>query len=87
MLRLISYIILAYVIYTIVRFFGSLARTFRPPARPSQPRLSGTMVKDEACGTYVPKEGAIREVIDGEERYFCSKECRQKFLEERKRAR
>jgi YHS domain-containing protein len=45
------------------------------------------MVKDEACQTYIPEENALREVIDGHEQFFCSKECRTKFLEERKRAR
>jgi len=87
MFRLITYAILAYAVYLVFRFFQNLARAVRPPTPPSQPRLSGTMVKDEACGTYVPKETAIREVIDGEEHFFCSKECRYKFLEEQKRAR
>ncbi len=84
MFRLITYAILAYVIYLVIRFFQNLGRAIRPPAPPSQPRISGAMVKDEACGIYVPKETAIREVIDGEEHFFCSKECRKKFLEERK---
>jgi YHS domain-containing protein len=44
------------------------------------------MVKDEACLTYVPKEDALREVIDGREYFFCSKECRKKFLSDRKTA-
>ena len=44
------------------------------------------MVKDEACQTYLPRSEALRDVIDGREYFFCSKDCRQKFLEERKRA-
>lgn len=87
MFRLISTLILVYAVYLVFRFIRNLARAVRPPSPPSEPRLSGTMVKDEACGTYVPNETAIREVIDGEERFFCSKDCRHKFLEERKRAR
>jgi YHS domain-containing protein len=42
------------------------------------------MVKDEACNIYLPKEDAIREIIDGKEHFFCSHECRKKFLEQRK---
>jgi YHS domain-containing protein len=42
------------------------------------------MVKDEVCNTYLPKEDAIRENIGGKEYFFCSKECRQKFLEQKK---
>jgi YHS domain-containing protein len=43
------------------------------------------MVKDEVCSTYLPQEDAIKEKIDGGMHYFCSKNCRDKFLEERKR--
>jgi len=42
------------------------------------------MVKDDVCNTYLPREKAIREMIDGEERFFCSSECRRKCLAERK---
>jgi YHS domain-containing protein len=87
MFRLIYYAIVAYLVYLVIRFFQNLGRAFRSTPPPSKPRLSGTMVKDETCGTYVPKEEALREVVDGEERFFCSKDCRQKFLEERKRTR
>jgi len=83
MLRLIYYLIIAYLVYIIIRFFQNLAKKSQPPK--SNPRLSGMMVKDEACNTYIPKEEAIREVIDGQEHFFCSKDCRKKFLEQRKR--
>jgi len=43
------------------------------------------MVKDEVCNTYLPREDAIRENWDGKEFFFCSPECRGKFLEQRKR--
>jgi uncharacterized protein len=86
--RLIYYAIVAYIVYIVIRFFQNLGRSLRPSAPSSaQPRLSGQMVKDEACGTYISKDEALREVIDGEERFFCSKECRKKFLAERKAAR
>ena len=70
MFRLVTYAILAYAVYLIYRFIRNLGRAVRPPDRPPEPRLTGTMVKDEACGTYIPKEGAIRDLIDGEERFF-----------------
>jgi YHS domain-containing protein len=43
------------------------------------------MVKDEMCNTYIPEENALKEKLDGQEYYFCSKECREKFLEQRKK--
>ena len=79
MLRLLYYAMLAYFVYVVYKFLHGLVRR-RRPSKPA-PRLSGMMVKDEACETYVPKEEAIREVIDGKEYFFCSKDCRRKFLD------
>lgn len=39
------------------------------------------MVEDEVCNTKVEKDKAYRVVKDGVEHFFCSWECRQKFLE------
>lgn len=82
LLRFLLYVLLAYIIYVFLRFLFFPRR----PARPGRPagRLSGIMVKDEVCNTYLPKDEAILETIDGMEHYFCSQECRQKFLEQRK---
>ena len=80
MLRLLYYAMLAYLVYGVYKFLLGLGRR-RRPSKPA-PRLSGMMVKDEACDTYVPKEEAIREVIEGKEYFFCSKDCRRKFLDQ-----
>ena len=82
--RLMYYAIVAYIIYSVYRFLKSLGRPRRPPQEPA--RLSGVMVKDEACQTYLPRNEALRDVIDGQEHFFCSKDCRQKYLDERKRS-
>lgn len=79
MIRLLYYAMLAYLVYAVYKFLLGLGRR-RQPSKPA-PRLSGMMVKDEACDTYVPKEEAIRDVIDGKEYFFCSKDCRRKFLD------
>jgi uncharacterized protein len=80
--RLVFYIFIAYLIYLVIRFL------FPPQRRPGSSRtprqLSGTMVKDESCNTYLPQEDAIKERIDGKEYFFCSQECRKKFLEQKK---
>lgn len=81
-IKIILYALLAYMIYLLIRFFRSLSRIKRT-IQPSRP-ASGFMVKDEMCSTYLPKEDAIKEIYQGREYYFCSKECRQKFLEQKK---
>ncbi|RLF33268.1 MAG: hypothetical protein DRM98_02545 [Thermoplasmata archaeon] len=48
--------------------------------------VDDVMVKDPYCGIYFPKRKAIEKVIDGEMYYFCSTECRDKYLEEKKKS-
>ncbi|MCJ7681070.1 MAG: hypothetical protein MUP70_10125 [Candidatus Aminicenantes bacterium] len=80
MLRFLIYSVLFYFIYKIIRFFQRLGTAPRNSTRPKQ--LSGIMIKDEICNTYLPREDAIREVVGGKEYFFCSRECRDTFLKE-----
>lgn len=80
-IRFLYWALLAYLVYAVIRFFRSLSRAAKPK-NTSRPRIStGVMVKDEECNTYLPKEHALREVREGKEYFFCSQECRKKFLE------
>jgi len=81
-LKIIIYAFLAYVVYLLIRFFTALNKASHPPRTSKQ--ASGLMVKDEVCNTYLPKEDAVKEVYKGKEYYFCSSECRQKYLEQKK---
>jgi len=38
------------------------------------------MKKDQICGTFVPENQALTCHHQGELHYFCSKECRDRFL-------
>ena len=87
MMKLIFYCLLAYLVYRLISFWQRLNRPARSAPPPSPPPRSGNMVKDEICQTYLPQENALREIIDGEERFFCSPECRRKCLEERNKSR
>ena len=42
---------------------------------------SSDMVRDPVCGIYVAASQALREVTSRGTFYFCSQECRQRFLE------
>ena len=42
---------------------------------------SGEMVKDPVCGTYVEKDSAITVRNGDQTLYFCSYECRKKYIE------
>jgi len=82
LLKLIFYGAIIFIIFQTFRFIQAIGKGSRRP--PSQMRQSNLMVKDEMCNTYLPKEDAIREISEGKEYFFCSAECRKKFLEAKK---
>jgi uncharacterized protein len=38
------------------------------------------MVRDPVCGLYIPSDGAVALINNGQIVHFCSEKCRQKFL-------
>ncbi|HEV8040847.1 MAG TPA: hypothetical protein VGP62_18385 [Bryobacteraceae bacterium] len=72
------------VIGIILRGLGELVnpqtnrRTAQSPA--NQVPLSGELKKDPACGTYIAAATSIHETVGGEIFYFCSKQCRDKYV-------
>jgi YHS domain-containing protein len=47
----------------------------RPPAGPA----GGELKRDPVCGTFVPATTAFQKIVHGQQQYFCSAECRDKF--------
>jgi YHS domain-containing protein len=43
--------------------------------------IDDVMVKDPFCGIYFTKRDGVHLNIEGEDLYFCSKECIDNFLE------
>ncbi|MBQ9106175.1 MAG: YHS domain-containing protein [Mailhella sp.] len=75
--------ILALVCYVLYRLFmNDNKKKAEKEAQQKKKRVdSGEMVKDPVCGTYVEKDSAIT-VRNGEQTlYFCSYECRQKYID------
>ncbi len=48
--------------------------------------VAGRMIKDPQCGMYVATDLAMTTRVNGKTLYFCSEECRNKFINERKRS-
>ena len=80
--RFVFIIFILYLIFAVVRFFQSIGKSM--PSRNEQGPVQGTMVKDEFCNMYLPRDEAVREIRDGKEYFFCSDECRRKFFEAKK---
>jgi len=81
-LRIILYALLAYIVFKFIHLYQKISQRSAAPHRPK--KQSGLMVKDDVCNTYLPREEAIKEIVEGKEYFFCSKECRVKFLESKK---
>ena len=41
------------------------------------------MVRDRNCNTFVARESAVRALVDGQEQFFCSEQCRDAWLAHR----
>jgi YHS domain-containing protein len=44
-------------------------------------KIDDVMVKDPFCQAYFPKRNGLRLKVNGEDLYFCSQQCRDKFVE------
>ncbi|MBN1225315.1 MAG: YHS domain-containing protein [Candidatus Aminicenantes bacterium] len=82
LLRFIAYALLGYIAYLLFRFFTTVNKGSRRPK--SIKSQSGLMVKDETCNIYLPKEDAIKVTFEGKDYFFCSDDCKQKFLTSKK---
>jgi uncharacterized protein len=78
-LGFILLVVVAYFAFLALRIYAGFKRMRRQVrGGPAAPKAQGMMVKDEVCGTYIPREEALTETRDGVERFYCSEECRRK---------
>jgi YHS domain-containing protein len=91
MFRVILYLLFAVILISVLRaVLGIIAKGFgellNPGASQSnqasrrQVPLNGELKKDPACGTYIAAATSIQEKVGGETFYFCSKQCRDKYV-------
>ena len=78
----IIFAILAYLFYRILKIVFS-------PSKKIETSESGgvidEMVQDPFCKTYIPRRESVRRVIQGQDYFFCSIECAEKFELEMKK--
>lgn len=78
---IIRILLLALAIYLIRRLMTVfLGKAARPGARNTPKRAANHMVKDPVCGMYLDSRLAVRLDKSGDVIYFCSEECKEKFL-------
>jgi YHS domain-containing protein len=66
--------------YLLAQLIALKRRTPRAP-EPRQPTgVTEEMVRDPYCQIYLPRSQAIRGKVRGQEHFFCSPGCLEKFL-------
>ena len=80
---ILKVVILALACYVLYRLFmNDNKKKAEKDAEKKKKRVeSGEMVKDPVCGTYVEKDSAITVRNGDQTLYFCSYECRKKYIE------
>jgi len=83
-MRLLIIIGIAYLAYRAVKswMFQNVS-TKRTVTGKTTGEIDDIMVKDPFCQVYFPKRNGVHLKTDGEDLYFCSKECRDRFIEMR----
>ncbi|MBF0526724.1 MAG: hypothetical protein HQK56_16690 [Deltaproteobacteria bacterium] len=83
LLRLIMFVVIGYISYRAVKnVFGT--RQVPPPPQYNKGighPVEDIMVQDPICQVYVPKGQALVVKTNEQPHYFCSRECRDKYLQ------
>ena len=76
--RILGLVFLTWVFRRVLNFFLGASKSNR--AKDNSAIDSKHMVKDPVCGMYMDSRLAVRVDKKSEEFYFCSEECKQKYL-------
>ena len=81
MSRFFVFIILIYLLYRIIKSIGQTKSAGNENYQFKASPVGGEdLVEDPVCHTYVPLSQAFRKEISGNDYYFCSKQCSEKYV-------
>jgi len=81
-MRLLILLGLFYFLYRVVKSWMASQNTSKTATyHQTTPEIDDVMVKDPFCEVYFPKRNGIRITHAGQELFFCSSQCRDKFIE------
>jgi YHS domain-containing protein len=83
MIRFVILAIVGYILYRAVRnwmFSGS--NSAEHVTAQDNDQIDDDMVKDPYCEVYFPKRNAVHLHFNDQDLYFCSAECKKKYLDE-----
>jgi len=81
MSRFVVFIILIYLMYRIIKSIGQTKPVKNENYQfKASPVGVEDLIEDPVCHTYVPLSQAFRIEISGNDYYFCSKQCSEKYV-------
>lgn len=82
---LFRWIIILFVGFLVYRYIRRFLSSPNLPKRNPPQEIQDEMVQDPVCKVYLPKRQAeVLKSSNGVDYYFCSTQCRKKFIEEAK---
>jgi hypothetical protein len=75
--RVVGLLIIARFLASFLKHLVQGYRGAAPASAPTQQDL----VRDRVCNTFVPRDRAIRALVNGHEEHFCSTTCRDRALQ------
>ncbi len=84
-MRLLIIIGIAYLAYRALKSWMLKNVSAKPTvAGQTTGEIDDVMIKDPFCHAYFPQRNGVHLRADDEDLYFCSKECRDRFIEMKK---
>jgi uncharacterized protein len=81
MIRFIILFIIGYVVYRSLKFWMfPTASSSRSVSGKSTTEIDDIMIKDPFCEVYFPKRNGVHFNLSGKDLYFCSNQCKDKYL-------
>ena len=78
--RFILGLVVGYLIYRLVKKTMLAYKEGRSgPTQEPRGRESEELVKDPVCGTFIPRQDALKAQKDGKDYFFCSEGCLKRF--------
>ena len=79
MLRLIFFIFLTLILYSLLRFlFKAMLSSGKKRDRKQDPE---ELVQDPYCQTYIPRGSALKKRVAGRDYYFCNEKCLKNYVQ------
>ncbi len=80
LIRLACLLLLLFLLRLLFRYLYARYLAPRGSSAQNPPTISGRVFKDPQCGTYVAEEIAFEVHTSSQVHYFCSAECRDRYL-------